>query len=104
MTHIPTPENVRVPQHLNEEALRQALDELNGKIKTLQNRAHATTAHSHHTYHEHIASLEAKRAKLAAMLGPRAEAGTTPPARDSSAWDEIRRGIDNLREDLRNII
>jgi hypothetical protein len=104
MTHIPTPENVRVPQHLNEEALHQALDELDAKIKTLQNRAHATTVNSQNTYHEHIATLEAKRAKLATLLGPRAAPGTVAPERAATAWDEIRRGIDNLREDLRNII
>ncbi|GAA4005087.1 hypothetical protein GCM10022408_16120 [Hymenobacter fastidiosus] len=104
MTHIPTPENVRVPLHLTEENLRQALDELDGKIKTLHNRTHATTATSRNTYHEHIASLEARRAKLANLLGPRAAPGTTVAQRESSAWDEIRRGIDNLREDLRNII
>ncbi|GAA3953507.1 hypothetical protein [Hymenobacter algoricola] len=100
----PTPENVRVPQHLNEEELRLALDELNGKIKTLQNRAHATTATSQNTYHEHIAALEAKRTKLATLLGPRTAPGTTSPERPTTAWDEIRRGIDNLRDDLRNIL
>jgi len=104
MTHLPTPENVRVPQHLNDDALRQALDELDGKIKTLRNRAHATAANSENTYHEHIASLEAKRAKLAALLGPAPAPGTPAPERELSAWDEIRRGIDNLRDDLRNII
>ncbi|RYU79572.1 hypothetical protein [Hymenobacter persicinus] len=104
MTHVPTPENVRVPQHLNEEAVRQALDELDGKIKTLRNRAHATAANSPHTYHAHIAALEVKRAKLAELLGPRSAPGTPPPAREASAWDEIMRGIDNLREDLRHIL
>jgi hypothetical protein len=102
MSHIPNPEHVRMPQHLNAESLRLALDELDGKIKTLRNRAHATTATSQHTYHEHIASLEAKRAKLAEKLGPR----PAPGAEDAphSAWEEIMRGIDNLRDDLRNII
>ena len=102
MTHIPTPENVRVPQHLTADALQLALDELDGKIKTLRNRAHATAATSQHTYHEHIAALEAKRAKLSAQLtaSPAPEGSAEP----HSAWEEIRRGIDNLRDDLRNIL
>ncbi|WP_048825708.1 hypothetical protein [Hymenobacter sp. DG25B] len=98
---------MRVPENLSDADLRQALEELNGKIKTLRNRAHATTANSPHTYHEHIAALEVKRAKLAAQLGPTPNSGTTAPATndtDRSTWDEIWRGIENLRDDLRHII
>ncbi|PJJ59380.1 sll1863 family stress response protein [Hymenobacter chitinivorans] len=100
MSYTPHPENMRVPQHLSETELHQALDELDAKIKTLRNRAHATTVNSENTYHEHIAALEVKRAKLADLVGP---AGRTAE-RPASTWDEIRRGIDTLREDLRNII
>ncbi|TGE25284.1 hypothetical protein E5K00_08865 [Hymenobacter aquaticus] len=101
MSYTPHPENMRVPQHLSEAELHQALDELDAKIKTLRNRAHATAVGSENTYHEHIAALEVKRAKLAELVGP---AGRPAPDRPTSTWDEIRRGIDTLREDLRNII
>ena len=94
---------MRVPQHLTAGTLQLALDELDGKIKTLRNRVHATTAGSQNTYHEHIASLEAKRTKLAAQLSahPATDSGASEP---HSAWEEIMRGIDNLRDDLRNIL
>ncbi|SHK86474.1 sll1863 family stress response protein [Hymenobacter psychrotolerans] len=106
MSNLPSPENVRPPQNLSDASLRQALDELDSKIRTLQNRAHATTAGATHTYHEHIASLEAKRHKLQERLGLARENNTATAANDSerSTWDEIWRGIENLREDLRNII
>jgi len=106
MSSVPTPENVRVPQHLSDADLRQALEELDTKIKTLHNRAQATTAGSHATYHEHAAALEAKRAKLVAQLGPapaqEQPAGAT--SQDKSLWEEIARGIENLRNDLRDIV
>lgn len=108
MSYPPAPNHMRVPEHLSEAALHQALEELNSKIKTLRNRAHATTATSQHTYHQHIAALEVKRAKLAERLGPSAAAGSqpAPPANpaDRTTWDEIWQGIENLRDDLRNII
>ncbi|QNH61164.1 hypothetical protein [Hymenobacter sediminicola] len=106
MSTLPSPDNVRPPQNLSDASLRQALDELDSKIRTLQNRAHATTAGATHTYHEHIASLEAKRHKLQERLGPASEQNAASPANDSerNTWDEIWRGIENLREDLRNII
>lgn len=107
MSSVPTPENMRVPQHLSDAELRQALEELDTKIKTLHNRAHATTAGSHATYHEHAAALEAKRAKLVAQLGPTPTgqtAGAAPSEQNKNLWEEIARGIDNLRNDLRDIV
>lgn len=104
MSTTPSPEHVRVPEHLSPEALRQALSELDAKIQTLHNRAQATTAASHHTYHEHAALLEAKRAKLAARLGDAPAPQTPPSDSDRSTWDEVWQGIENLRNDLRNII
>ena len=105
MSTLPSPDHVRPPQNLSDASLRQALTELESKIQTLRNRAHATTAGAPHTYHEHIASLEAKRHKLQERLGT-APATTEAHAADSdrSAWDEIWQGIENLRQDLRNII
>lgn len=106
MSHTPpSPHNVRVPEHLSDADLRQALDELDNKIKTLRNRAHATAAGSENTYHEHIAALEVKRSKLAERLGPAPDSnGSGTGSEDRSTWDEIWRGIENLRQDLRNII
>jgi hypothetical protein len=104
MSSIPSPEHVRVPQHLSDNDIRQALDDLDSKIKTLRNRAHATTEGAPHTYHEHIAMLEAKRNKLAEQLGPAPAADAKPTDRDHSTWSEIWHGIENLRNDLRNII
>jgi hypothetical protein len=104
MSTIPSPEHVRVPQHLSDQDLRHSLEDLDGKIKTLRNRAHATTEGAPHTYHEHIAMLEAKRNKLAEQLGPAPAADTKPTDQDQSTWNEIWHGIENLRNDLRNII
>jgi len=107
MSHTPHPENVRVPQHLSDADLRQALEELDTKIKTLRNRAQATTAGSHATYHEHAAALEAKRTKLVAQLGPAPAHGQSTdamPTQNKSLWEEIARGIENLRADLRDIV
>lgn len=107
MSPTPHPENVRVPRHLSDAALRQALEELDTKIKTLHNRAQATTAGSHATYHEHAAALEAKRARLVAQLGPPPAQGQPTPntaGQPNSLWEEIARGIENLRSDLRDIV
>lgn len=104
MSYTPNPENVRVPQHLNETELRQALDELDAKIKLLHNRAHATAANSPHTYHEHAAALEAKRAKLVQLLPAADRDRTAPDGHEPSVWEEIQHGIENLRNDLRNIL
>lgn len=102
MTYTPHPEHMRAPQ-LNEHELHQALDELTAKIKTLQNRAHTTTANSEATYHEHIAALEVKRAQLEQQLGSAKNAKSDAADHDTSVWDEIRRGIENLRKDLQNL-
>ncbi len=90
--HSPTP-------HLSAADLRRALDELDAKINTLRQRAHATAAGSPATYQAHANALEAKRARLAAQLadGPDEQAG-------QGAWASIWRGIEGLREDLRNIL
>ncbi|WP_324671560.1 hypothetical protein [Hymenobacter sp. GOD-10R] len=102
MTYTPHPEHMRAPQ-LNEHELHQALDELTAKIKVLQNRAHTTTAHSEATYHEHIAALEVKRAQLEQQLGSAKNNKANSAQHDSSVWDEIRQGVDNLRKDLQNL-
>ncbi|GAB3226596.1 hypothetical protein GCM10027346_09020 [Hymenobacter seoulensis] len=109
MATTPSPEHMRVPDHLTSDDLRQALTELDAKIQTLRNRAHATTASSHNTYHQHADALEAKRARLAERLGSDATGSGTArsaasPDQERSTWDEIWRGIENLRQDLRNII
>ncbi|MBG8555859.1 hypothetical protein [Hymenobacter guriensis] len=106
MSHTPSPQHMRVPENLSDAHLRQALTELDEKIKTLRNRAHTTTANSSHTYHEHIAALEVKRAKLLERLGPAdAASGTDQPDQaNRSTWEEIWQGVENLRNDLRNLI
>jgi len=102
MSTTPTPEHARVPQNLSDASLREALHELDDKIRTLHNRAHTTRADSSATYQEHAAALEAKRAKLAAQLGPAPDSDSTNAAH--STWGDIWRGIEGLRNDLRNII
>ena len=96
---IPAPEHQRLP-HLTGADLHLALEELDAKIQTLHNRAHATAAGSPATYLEHAQSLEAKRARLAEQL-------TNAPATDNTepgAWAQIRHGISLLRADLKNIL
>lgn len=102
MSYTPHPEHMRAPQNLSDASLREALDELDAKIKILHNRAHATRADSSATYNEHAAALETKRAKLLAQLGPAPTEGAPTPAR--STWEEIWHGIENLRNDLRDIV
>jgi hypothetical protein len=100
MSYTPNPDHMRAPSHLSENELRQALDELDSKIKMLSARANATTANSPHHYHEHIAALEVKRGQLARQLG-------SPEARgehSGSVWTEIKRGIDTLRDDISKLI
>ncbi|RSK33904.1 hypothetical protein [Hymenobacter metallilatus] len=105
MATTPTPDHMRVPATLSAEALRHALTELDTKIQTLHNRANATTAGSQATYQQHAEALEAKRARLVERL----HQTPAPTASDSGApeqgtWSEIWRGIENLRQDLRNLI
>ncbi|RSK47056.1 hypothetical protein [Hymenobacter rigui] len=107
MATIPTPDHMRVPVTLSAEALRQALTELDTKIQTLHKRANATTAGSQATYQQHAEALEAKRARLVERLHQtpaptNAASATTEP--EHGPWNEIWRGIENLRQDLRNII
>ena len=90
----------RTPQ-LSETLLRQALDELDAKIKTLHNRAHATVAGSPNTYEAHATALEAKRTQLAEQLA-QAPAPATGPA--PSVWSQIQRGIETLRHDVRELL
>ncbi|KAA3437570.1 sll1863 family stress response protein [Rufibacter hautae] len=90
------PENMRAPEHLNEKEIRKSLEELDAKIKVLQGRAHATTADSQNTYHEHIAALEAKRALIAQKLND------TSTATDST-WQDIKRGLDDLTDGIKKI-
>ncbi|AMJ65109.1 hypothetical protein [Hymenobacter sp. PAMC 26628] len=86
--------------HLSAADLRRALDELDAKIHTLRQRAYATAAGSPATYQAHADALEAKRARLATQLTEHASAGAAEPG----AWASIWRGIEALREDLRNIL
>jgi hypothetical protein len=93
-----TPLHPRAPQ-LSEADLRQALDELDAKIKTLYNRAHATAAGSPNTYAQHAEALEAKRAQLAEQLGQAPADGA-----DSGLLAQIRHGIEALRDDVRGLL
>ncbi len=86
---------------LSETALRRALDELDAKIQTLHNRAHATAAGSSNTYQQHAAVLEAKRARLAEQLG-QAPAPSNGP--EPGVWTQIRRGIEALSDDVKAIL
>lgn len=97
-SHPPKPENVRAPANLSPKEIRQSLEELDGKIKILQGRAHATAADSNHTYHEHIAALERKRALIASKLG---ESDDNDP--NSSTWNDIKSSIESLTNDIKKI-
>ncbi len=89
------PENMRAPNHLTREEIQKSLDELDSKIKVLRAKVNATTADSNHTYHEHIAALEAKRELIASKLGD---------AEDTqSKWQSLKDGLDNLKNDLNNL-
>ena len=102
MAHsTPAPENQRPPQ-LRGADLHQALEELDAKIQTLRNRAHATAAGSPATYSEHANSLEAKRARLAEQLHAAPAAAVDGP--EPGAWSQIRYGISLLRDDLKNFL
>ncbi|WP_426490944.1 hypothetical protein [Hymenobacter sp. 102] len=107
MATTPTPDHMRAPANLSAESLHQALTELDNKIRTLHNRANATTAGSQATYEQHAEALEAKRARLLERLHQTPAATPTAAAPDqqpSGPLDEIWRGIETLRQDLRNLI
>ncbi|PSR52238.1 hypothetical protein AHMF7605_01220 [Adhaeribacter arboris] len=98
MDHYPLkPDHMRAPAHLSRAEIEQSLEELDSKIKVLQGRAHATTADSNHTYHEHIAGLEKKRALLAQKLG-------TTQDETSNTWTDIKNGLQNLKDEIRNML
>ncbi len=88
---------MRAPAHLSRAEIKQSLEELDNKIKVLQGRAHATTADSNHTYHEHIAGLEKKRALLVQQLD-------TTQDESSSTWTDIKNGLQNLKEEIRHML
>ncbi len=98
-SHPPKPENVRAPEHLSQNEVRKSLEELDGKIKILKGRAHATTVDSNHTYHEHIAALERKRTLIAEKLD--ASGNNNDP--NSNTWTEIKDGINSLTNDIKKI-
>lgn len=108
MATTPAPDHMRAPANLSAEALHQALTELDAKIRTLHNRANATTAGSSATYQQHAEALEAKRARLVERLHatatPTETASEAGPTQPHSTWDEVWRGIETLRQDLRNLI
>ncbi|WP_242928583.1 hypothetical protein [Pontibacter vulgaris] len=89
------PENMRAPDNLSRAEIQKSLEELDSKIKTLRAKVNATAADSNHTYHEHIAALEAKRHLIANKLGD---------AEDThSKWQELKDGLDNLKNDLNKL-
>ena len=96
-SYPPKPESVRAPEHLSHEEIKKSLEELDGKIKILQGRAHATTVDSNHTYHEHIAALERKRSLIAEKLNASANDSS------QSTWTDIKNGIDGLANDIKKI-
>lgn len=87
------PEQMRAPDSLSPNEVRKSLAELDSKIKILQGRANATAADSHHTYHQHIAALEAKKAKIMEKLGPSDD-------HSLDTWKEIRNGIEIIRKEV----
>ena len=95
-----TPIHPRAPR-LSETELRQALDELDAKIQTLHNRAHATVAGSPNTYQQHAEALEEKRAQLAQQLSQLSASADGP---EPSVWAQIRQGIEKLGDDVRAVL
>ena len=91
------PEHMRAPDNLTAVEIKKSLEELDNKIKTLKARVNATDSDSNHNYHEHIAALEVKRTKIAEKM-------SSPEMQTQSAWDEIKKNINNLGDDLRNLI
>ncbi len=87
------PEQVRAPNSLSPSEIRKSLEELDSKIKVLQGRANATTSDSNHTYHQHIATLEAKKQKIKEKMGSAEE-------HSLDTWKEIRNGIDIIWKEV----
>lgn len=102
MASTPAPDRQRAP-FLSARDLRQALTELDAKIKTLHQRAGATAAGSPATYEQHAASLEAKRAKLAAQLD-QAPAAAPEAEAETSVWDPLQRGVAALRDEVQKLL
>ncbi len=100
-TSTPSPDHQRAPR-LSDADLHQALDELDAKIQTLRNRAHATAAGSPATYLNHANSLEAKRALLAEQLHNAPQPAADGP--EPGVWAQVWHGISLLREDLKSIL
>ena len=96
-----TPAHPRAPR-LTEPELRRSLDELDAKIRTLRNRAHATAAGSPNTYQQHADALETKRGQLAEQLSRLAAAPAA--GSDPGAWVHIRRGVDALSDDVQTLL
>ncbi len=96
-----SPDHQRVPRNLSAAQAQEALVELDAKLDTLRRRAHATAADSAsvHTYHEHIAGLERKRALLQTLL---TQAGSGPAG--ESVWADLKSGIETLRQDLKSLL
>lgn len=86
---------MRAPSNLTREEIEKSLDELDSKIKTLKARVNATAADSNHTYHEHIAALEAKRELIAQKLGDSDDS--------QGKWQGLRDGLDKLKNDMDNL-
>ena len=97
-SYPPKPENVRAPENLSANEIRKSLEELDNKIKVLQGRAHATTVDSNHTYHEHIAALERKRALIAEKLNKSNDSDTS-----TNTWTDIKISIENLTNDIKKM-
>ena len=96
-TYPPNPENVRAPENLSANEIRQSLEELDNKIKVLKARSQATTVDSNHTYHEHIANLEKKRALIAGKLD------SSTDDNDTSTWASIKNSVEDLTNDIKKI-
>jgi DNA repair exonuclease SbcCD ATPase subunit len=95
-TYSLKPENMRAPAHLNAAEIQKSLEELDSKIKVLQAKTKGTTADSQHTFHEHIAALEAKRALIAQKLDNSENA-------TESTWSEIKKHVEELTESIKKL-
>lgn len=97
MDHYPLkPEHMRAPARLSRSEIQKSLEELDAKIKVLKGRANATAADSKHTYHEHIAGLEKKRALIAGKMEETDE-------KSEAWWDDLAKGVDNLRNEIKKL-